>query len=86
MAEPCGCVEVQDEEAARAAGVLEHYERQRSYGVTGPVIVQCEEHRARTIASIAALDDREDRERERLMRKAMDYEIDDVVCGRKRRS
>lgn len=78
----CGCVWVRDEGEARVAGVLEHYQRQRSHGVKDDVLVQCEQHRAEAAVRVAAIDERMTADRERALRRAMDLEMDLAVRGK----
>lgn len=82
LAMDCGCVWVGDPDAARASGVIEQYEKARSYGVTGDILVQCERHRAETAASVAATDGRVNMERERRLQRALDLEMDLAVRGK----
>jgi hypothetical protein len=67
--DPCGC---------------RHERRSDEHG-TGDVIVQCDEHRAQTNASVDAFEDRRQLERDHALQRALDYEIDERVRERAKR-
>ena len=78
----CGCVEVRDADEARAAGVIEQYERARALGVRGDLLVPCERHRAEAAASVASFEERRAQDCTLMIRYELDRELDRVVRGK----